>query len=244
MTTVREHCDPLIDHEAARLLSDNDDLNEDIVVEGARDDSPDIDADGPADSEVGQEVDVLSTRALVAIFFSLYIGRFLHALDGTVIVTLLARISSEFHESRLVSWIASSYLIALAAFQPLFGKISDTYGRKQLLLFSNSVFAVGCILCGFSSNVWFLVFARIIAGIGGSGLNALSVIALSDLVPLRQRGLIHGIGCIIYNLGAALGGVIGGVITKLIAVRWYLGPGLVDKRCLSTINLQFISMLV
>ncbi|ODQ69393.1 hypothetical protein LIPSTDRAFT_44053, partial [Lipomyces starkeyi NRRL Y-11557] len=84
---------------------------------------------------------------LVAIFFSLYIGRFLHALDGTVIVTLLARISSEFHESRLVSWIASSYLIALAAFQPLFGKISDTYGRKQLLLFSNSVFAVGCILC-------------------------------------------------------------------------------------------------
>ncbi|KAK9311612.1 major facilitator superfamily domain-containing protein [Lipomyces starkeyi] len=177
---------------------------------GTRDDSPDIGADGAADSVVGQEVDELST--LVAIFFSLYIGRFLCALDGTVIVTLLAHVLSEFHESRLVSWIASSYLIALAAFQPLFGKISDIYGRKQLLLFSNSVFAVSCILCGFSSNIWLLIFARIIAGIGGSGLNALSVITLSDLVPLRQRGLIHGIGNIIYNLGA--------VRRQLIGWRW------------------------
>ncbi|KAK9331792.1 major facilitator superfamily domain-containing protein [Lipomyces starkeyi] len=218
MATARERRDSLIDQESARLLGDFDERDEEAIID---DDDTDVgNGHNVSDQVAEQEVNELSTRALVTLFCSLYIGVFLCALDGTVIVTLVSHIASEFHEFRSVSWIATSYLIALAAFQPLYGKVSDIYGRKALLLFSNSAFAIGCVLCGIAPSLWFLVFARIVAGIGGGGLNSLSVITLSDLVPLRQRSLLHGIGSVLYNSGAAMGGVFGGLITDAIGWRW------------------------
>ncbi|KAK9234356.1 major facilitator superfamily domain-containing protein [Lipomyces kononenkoae] len=223
MARLPEQLESSAQDESSSLLGAWDDHEEEIFI-GSECDDPagDTDVDtADADATVhasGTQVGELSKRALFAVFCSLYIGRFMCALDGTVIVTLVIRISSEFNEFRSGPWVASSYLIALTACQPLFGKISDIYGRKSLLLFSNSVFAVGCILCGLAPNFWFLVFARVVAGIGGSGLNSLSVITLSDLVPLRQRGLLHGIGAVIYNSGAALGGVFGGLVAD--ATDW------------------------
>ncbi|KAK9318566.1 major facilitator superfamily domain-containing protein [Lipomyces starkeyi] len=177
----------------------------------------DIEADAPNDL---LERRALQSSSVALIFLSLYIGVFLAALDGTVVATLLAHISSEFHEFRSVSWIATAYLIAVAACQPLYGKLSDILGRKTLLLFSNATFAIGCVFCGIANNIWFLVFARIIAGIGGAGLTSLSSITLNDLVPLRQRSLLQGIGSVLYNAGASLGGVFGGFITDALGWRW------------------------
>ncbi|KAK9431223.1 major facilitator superfamily domain-containing protein [Lipomyces doorenjongii] len=162
----------------------------------------------------------LSATQLAFVFLSLYIGVFLAALDGTVVATLLAHIASEFDGFRNVSWIATAYLIACAAFQPLYGKLTDIFGRKPGLLFSNIMFGVGCIACGLAGNLWFLVFARVIAGIGGGGLTALSTITLSDLVPLRRRGVLQGFGNIMFGSGAALGGIFGGAVTAAFGWRW------------------------
>ncbi|KAK9375762.1 major facilitator superfamily domain-containing protein [Lipomyces chichibuensis] len=162
----------------------------------------------------------LSTTQLLIVCFSLYIGVFLAALDGTVVATLTAHIASEFDGFRNVTWIATAYLIACAAFQPLYGKLTDIFGRKPGLLFSNIMFGVGCIACGLAGNLWFLVFARVIAGIGGGGLTALSTITLSDLVPLRRRGVLQGFGNIMFGSGAALGGIFGGAVTAAIGWRW------------------------
>ncbi|KAK9473641.1 major facilitator superfamily domain-containing protein [Dipodascopsis tothii] len=168
----------------------------------------------------------LSRSALVTVFCSLYVGVFLSALDGTIVATLLAHIASEFHEFRSVSWIATGYLIAQAAVQPLYGKVSDVFGRKPVVLFSNVLFGVGSVLCGLSNSIWFLVFARVIAGIGGAGLTSMSAITLSDIVPLRQRGLLQGIGNILYGSGAAFGGIVGGIITDRFGWRWtFLSQG-------------------
>ncbi|KAK9495228.1 major facilitator superfamily domain-containing protein [Lipomyces doorenjongii] len=177
----------------------------------------DIEADAPNDL---LEQQAIQSRSVALIFLSLYIGVFLAALDGTVVATLLAHISSEFHEFRSVSWIATAYLIAVSACQPLYGKLSDILGRKTLLLFSNATFAIGCVFCGIANNIWFLVFARIVAGIGGAGLTSLSSITLNDLVPLRQRSLLQGVGSVLYNAGASLGGVFGGFITDAFGWRW------------------------
>ncbi|KAK7205584.1 MFS multidrug transporter [Myxozyma melibiosi] len=162
----------------------------------------------------------MHSSSVTIIFISLYIGVFLSALDGTVVATLLAHISSEFREFRSVSWIATAYLITVAACQPLYGKLSDILGRKKLLIFSNVLFAIGCFFCGISKNLWFLVFGRIVAGVGGAGLTSLSSITLNDLVPLRQRSLLQGIGSVLYNAGASLGGVFGGFVTETIGWRW------------------------
>ncbi|KAK9457442.1 major facilitator superfamily domain-containing protein [Dipodascopsis uninucleata] len=160
----------------------------------------------------------LATRDLVVIWISLYVGIFLSALDGTIVATLMAHIASEFNEFRSISWIATGYMISTAAFQPLYGKISDIFGRKPILLLCNTLFGIGTILCGLSPNLWFMVGARILAGCGGGGLTSLTAITLSDIVPLRQRGVLQGIGNILYGCGAAFGGVVGVPIIMLSIV--------------------------
>ncbi|KAK9345107.1 major facilitator superfamily domain-containing protein [Lipomyces starkeyi] len=159
--------------------------------------------------------DKRSARGRLAIvFLSLYVGVFLGATDGTIVATLLSRTASDFNEFRSVSWIATGYLIAQAAFQPTYGKLSDIFGRKPVLLICNGLWLNPLRPCGLAPNLWFLVFARAVAGTGGGGLTTLSAITLSDIVPLRQRGLLQGIGNILYACGAAAGGIIGGILTE------------------------------
>ncbi|KAK9452890.1 major facilitator superfamily domain-containing protein [Dipodascopsis uninucleata] len=209
-------------------LEDNEILDESAPLLSPDTDtcsSNDVDGKSVAISTLDIEINedeqfAARSTSITIIFVSLYIGVFLAALDGTVIATLLAHIASEFHEFRSVSWVATAYLIAVAACQPLYGKLSDILGRKLCLMFSNICFAVGCIFCGIATNVWVLVFGRIVAGIGGAGLTSLSAITLNDLVPLRQRSLLQGIGSVLYNAGASMGGVFGGFITDRMGWRW------------------------
>ncbi|KAK9494172.1 major facilitator superfamily domain-containing protein [Lipomyces doorenjongii] len=198
-------------------------LNDDVESSIAPDDVGSLSDDALADEiEEGE----LSSRALITVFISLYVGIFLAALDSTIVATLLAHIASEFNDFRSISWIATGYMISLAAFQPLYGKISDIFGRKPVLIACNIMFGVGSILCGLAPNMWFLVFARVIAGCGGGGLTSLTSITLSDIVPLRQRGLLQGLGNVLYGCGAAFGGIVGGLITEAFGWRWtFLSQG-------------------
>ncbi|KAK9429295.1 major facilitator superfamily domain-containing protein [Lipomyces doorenjongii] len=198
-------------------------LNDDVESSIAPDDVGSLSDDALADEiEEGE----LSSRALITVFISLYVGIFLAALDSTIVATLLAHIASEFNDFRSISWIATGYMISLAAFQPLYGKISDIFGRKPVLIACNIMFGVGSILCGLAPNMWFLVFARVIAGCGGGGLTSLTSITLSDIVPLRQRGLLQGLGNVLYGCGAAFGGTVGGLITEAFGWRWtFLSQG-------------------
>lgn len=157
----------------------------------------------------------LPKAQLWAVMLLLFIGTFLAALDMTVVTTLMPMILLDLKAVKNILWIATAYLLSCAGFQPLFGKLLDIFGRKPLLILCNGFFSVGCLMLT-TSNLWMLVFARFITGIGGGGLTSLATIAMSDLVLLRERGLFQGIGNLFYGLGAASGGVIGG----LIADRW------------------------
>jgi MFS family permease len=109
-----------------------------------------------------------------------------------VISTLLAPISSDFNSFSSLSWITTAYLIAQASLQPLFGKLTDIYGRRQGLLFSNGLFTIGTALCGLAPNQHVMIVGRVLAGAGGGGMNAISSIVATDLVPLRKRGIVQG----------------------------------------------------
>ncbi|KAK9359299.1 major facilitator superfamily-domain-containing protein [Lipomyces starkeyi] len=192
------------------------------------------------DADENEEA-VLKLGALLTIFFSLQVGVFLAAVDGTIVATLTSKIASEFHEFRSVSWIITGYLIAQATFQPLYGKLSDIFGRKPILMMCNLFFGLGSVLCGLAPNLWCLVAARVVAGCGGGGLFSMSVIILSDIVPLRQRGLFQGIGNIIYGSGAALGGVLGGALAESFGWRWTFviqGPIILMSIAAIQLNLQ------
>lgn len=154
------------------------------------------------------------------IFPAIAIGVFLSAADQTIIVSSSGKIGSELDALNLVSWIATAYFLTLTSFQPLYGKLSDIFGRKACLLFGYSVFGIGCLLCGLAQNMSQLIAARAFAGIGGGGMTTVVSILLSDTVPLRERGKWQGYVNIIYATGASTGAPLGGILADYIGWRW------------------------
>lgn len=149
---------------------------------------------------------------IVVIMGAMWIGTFLAALDGTIVATILSKVGSEFKVSKEVGWLGTSYLLTQTAFQPLYGRASDIFGRKPATLFASAVFLLGSLLCGLSQTFWQLCVARAIAGIGGGGLTSMSTIVTSDLVSLKARGTWQGLGNLVYATGAAVGGPLGGAL--------------------------------
>ncbi|GAK63741.1 major facilitator superfamily transporter [Moesziomyces antarcticus] len=143
---------------------------------------------------------------------AMWIGSFLAALDGTIVATIMNSVGSEFRVSKEVGWLGTSYLLTQTAFQPLYGRASDIFGRKAATLFASVVFLIGSLLCGLSQTFWQLCAARAIAGIGGGGLTTMATLVTSDLVSLKARGTWQGLGNLVYATGAALGGPLGGAL--------------------------------
>jgi len=151
---------------------------------------------------------------------ALAIGIFLSAADQTIIVSSYGKIGSELKALNSTSWIATAYFLTLTSFQPLYGKMSDIFGRKACLLFGYLIFGIGCLACGLARNMNELIAARAFAGIGGGGMTTVVSILLSDVVPLRERGTWQGYVNIIYATGASIGAPLGGVLVDYIGWRW------------------------
>nr|QFR37119.1 MFS transporter [Cyberlindnera americana] len=167
-----------------------------------------------SDVESQLDEDNLSQSRINLIIASMSVGVFLAAMDGTVVTTLVSRIASEFDSLPKLSWIGTAYLLSSATFQPLYGKLSDIFGRKSLLLFSNLTFALGCAICSSATNVNILIAGRFISGIGGGGLTSLSSITTSDVVPLKDRGVYQGITNIAFACGSGAGSLLGGIFVN------------------------------
>ncbi|CAI7621561.1 unnamed protein product [Penicillium pancosmium] len=180
--------------------------------------------DDPASIGAGDRqepvADEPSTRELIVILGSIWVGVFLAALDTTIVATLSGPISSSFNSFSLLSWLATSYLISNAACQPLSGRLTDIYSRRWGLVVSNVFFALGNLMCGLANAQWSIILGRVVAGMGGGGLLVISTFVTSDLVPLRKRGVWQGVGNICYGAGGGLGGVFGGWINDTLGWRW------------------------
>lgn len=148
------------------------------------------------------------------------LGIFLSAADQTIIMASYGQIGSDLKALNLTSWIATSYFLTLTSFQPLYGKLSDIFGRKPCLLFAYAIFGIGCLGCGLARDINELIAARVFQGIGGGGMTTVVSILMSDLVPLRDRGLWQGIINIIYATGAGTGAPLGGILSDYIGWRW------------------------
>ncbi|KJA21585.1 hypothetical protein HYPSUDRAFT_67708 [Hypholoma sublateritium FD-334 SS-4] len=167
----------------------------------------------------GESADPPSKSHLVFVI-PMAVGIFLTAMDQTIIVSSYASIGSELNQLQNTSWIATSYLLTITSFQPLYGKLSDIFGRKSCLLFAYCIFATGCLLCGLSRNMTELVASRAFAGIGGGGMQTIVSIIMSDVVPLRQRGTWQGVLNIVFATGNTVGASLGGYLADTIGWRW------------------------
>ncbi|KAF9569492.1 vacuolar amino acid permease [Agrocybe pediades] len=143
----------------------------------------------------------------------------LGAFDGTVVATLLTPIGSEFNASNQSSYIGTAYLLSVCCFTPLYGRLADILGRKGAMLVALSLFGSGTIFCGMAPSMNALIAARAVAGMGGGGVMTVSSIAVTDFIPLKQRGLYQGVANILFGLGAGLGGPLGGWINDTLGWR-------------------------
>jgi MFS family permease len=145
---------------------------------------------------------------------------FLAALDITIISTALPTISEHFHSNAGYTWIGSAYLLANAASTPSWGKISDIWGRKPILLCASCVFFLGSVLSATSVSISMLIAGRAVQGIGGGGLIILVNICISDLFSMRNRGQYFGMLGMVWALASGLGPILGGAFTQKVSWRW------------------------
>ncbi|KAI9784048.1 MAG: hypothetical protein M1816_001079 [Peltula sp. TS41687] len=153
---------------------------------------------------------------------ALAIGVFLFAADQTIVVSTYGKIGSEMRALNNTSWIATAYFLTQTSFQPLYGKLSDIFGRKTALLFSFGIFGLGSLFCGLARSMAELITARALAGIGGGGLTTLAAIVLSDVIPLRDRGTWQGYSNLVFATGQGIGAPLGSFLADYTGWRWWV----------------------
>ncbi|KAF5363586.1 hypothetical protein D9756_000549 [Leucocoprinus leucothites] len=166
-----------------------------------------------ADSDP-QPLNQFSRRDICWILAGLWSAVLLGAFDGTVVATLLTPIGSEFNASNQSSYIATSYLLSVCCFTPLYGRLADILGRKGAMLLALTLFGSGTILCGMAPSMSFLIISRAIAGMGGGGYFSRTADddRLTDMqLSLKHYGFrLHPAETALFGLGAGLGGPLGG----------------------------------
>src|SRR3954467_598276 len=156
----------------------------------------------------------LSSDEVRTILVSLMLTMFLAALDQTIVATALPTIGRQFHDVTSLSWVITAYLLASTAVAPVFGTLSDIYGRRAMIITAMSLFIVGSVLCALAPNMATLILARGLQGLGGGGILPIVQVVISDIVTPRERGqyqaYFSGVGT-----AAGIGGpIIGGVFAE------------------------------
>ena len=153
---------------------------------------------------------VFTHRQILTILGGLMLGMFLAALDQTVVSTAIRTIADDLNGYDLQAWATTAFLITSTISTPLYGKLSDLYGRRPFYLFAIGIFVVGSMLCGLADSMYQLAAFRAIQGIGAGGLMSLALAIIGDIVPPRERSRYQGMFMAVFGTSSVLGPVIGG----------------------------------
>lgn len=139
---------------------------------------------------------------------------FLGALDQTIVVTALPSIGRDLGALQNLSWVVTAYFLAAVAVTPLYGKLSDIYGRRPMVLVAIGLFTAGSVACALAPTMAVLILARAVQGLGGGALIALAQTVIADVVPPRERGRYQGYIGGVFALASVAGPVLGGVLSE------------------------------
>jgi EmrB/QacA subfamily drug resistance transporter len=159
-------------------------------------------------------------RRILVVLGALMLGMFLAGLDQTIVSTALPTIAGDLHGLNHLSWVVTAYLLTSTISTPLWGKLGDLYGRKNLFQLSIVIFLVGSMLSGLSQNMMELIAFRAVQGIGAGGLLVGSQAIIGDVVPARQRGKYMGYFGVVFGLTSVAGPLAGGLFTEDLSWRW------------------------
>jgi EmrB/QacA subfamily drug resistance transporter len=168
--------------------------------------------DARAAAAAPDESGVFTHRQILTILGGLVLGMFLAALDQTVVSTAIRTIADDLHGYDLQAWATTAFLITSTIATPLYGKLSDLYGRRPFYLFAIGIFVLGSMLCGLSTSMYELAAFRALQGIGAGGLMSLALAIIGDIVPPRERSRYQGFFMAVFGTSSVLGPVIGGFL--------------------------------
>ena len=154
------------------------------------------------------------------LFFAVFLPMFMAAVDQTLLATATPAIAGTLGGLRDTSWIMVGYLLASATIVPVYGRLGDQRGRRDLLLVALGVFTLGSLACGLAQTLPQLVAARVLQGLGGGGLMVLSQALIGELVPPRERARFQGYFATVFTAASIGGPVIGGIVVSHVSWRW------------------------
>jgi EmrB/QacA subfamily drug resistance transporter len=177
---------------------------------------------------------------------ALLLGIFMAALDQTIVSTAMPTIVGELGGLDKFVWVYSAYLIATVVSTPIFGKLSDMFGRKLFFLLGLALFIVGSALCGTAHSMTQLIVYRAVQGIGGGALMPISFTIIFDIFPPEKRGKMNGLFGAVFGMSSVFGPIIGGYFTDYVDWRWVfyinLPLGIIASLLLSLFYFESLGM--
>jgi EmrB/QacA subfamily drug resistance transporter len=162
----------------------------------------------------------LSQRAKLEILGAVLLALFLGALDQTIVGVALPKIVTDLGGNQYYNWVVMIYLLTSTISVPFYGKLSDIYGRKPLLMIGVTIFLVGSALSGLSQDMWQLILFRGIQGLGAGALFPISLAVIGDLFTPQERGKYQGLFGAVFGIAFLIGPALGGLVTDTLSWHW------------------------
>lgn len=172
----------------------------------------------------------MSRNRIVLVTAGIMLSLFLASMESTVVATAMPTIVGQLGGLEHYSWVFSAFMLASTTAVPLYGKLSDIYGRRKLYAFAMALFLAGCIWCGWANSMTQLIFARALQGLGAGGVMPLAFILIGEMFTLEQRARMQGLFSGVWGISSIAGPLLGGFLVDQLSWRWIfyinIPPGL------------------
>lgn len=171
-------------------------------------------------SQAAADHPVFTHQEILRVFSGVALAMLMAAMDQTIVATALPTMASQFGGLEMLPWVVTAYLLTSTTTTPIYGKLSDLYGRKRVLQTAIMLFLAGSLLCAMAQSMTQLILFRGLQGLGGGGLMSLAFTIIGDVVAPRERGRYQGMIGGVFALASVAGPLLGGIFTETIGWHW------------------------